>query len=778
MAISHPAEDPAEVTGHNDLHLANSKLESHSSGDNHQAQHPQASPPSPGNSTIVEGQNVPPVRIQAPTNQLNEKGGSAEEKIELTEEDCYEELGFCFPTWKKWYILTVIFWVQVSMNFNTSLYSNAIPGIAEEFSVSAQAARCGAMIFLVFYAFGCELWAPWSEEFGRWPILQLSMFFVNIWQLPVALAPNFATVLVGRALGGLSTAGGSVTLGMIADMWEANDQQYAVAYVVFSSVGGSVLGPIVGGFTEEYLDWRWSIWVQLILGGVVQIVHFFTVPETRTTIMLNRIAKRRRKENPDLNVWGPDEVVPFRERFSAKEIVVTWLRPFHMFLTEPIVLVLSLLSGFSDALIFMFIQSFALVYDQWHFSTVQIGLAFLPIGIGYLLAWLIFIPAIQRNIKEREAKPHDERAQYESRLWFLLYTAPCLPIGLIGFAWTIQGPPIHWIGSMIFAAIVGIANYAIYMATIDYMICAYGPYSASATGGNGWARDFLAGVLTLPAIPFFQNVGKSSGKNLEYASTILFCISFVLVIAVYVIYWKGPTLRKRSPFAQRLADARAENEVDGRRASASYERRKSSVATHDARLAASNVHNNDNNNEVTETSRARPGAGARTYSNQNRFFGHVNNVIYNKWAEAGRVSWCEDVAASAPKEHRSTYENMMNPQGFGLILQMISTTYKFPLKYPDTVLVAHKLLGDMTEESKFMELEAVAISQRHQRIAARFVERINFYDYRIGKTVQVPPPLLEQLTKRKAALLETQQEARRKVLDLERRVDRLIRGKA
>lgn len=32
-----------------------------------------------------------------------------------------------------------------------------------------------------------------------------------------------------------------------------------------------------------------------------------------------------------------------------------------MFLTEPIVLVLSLLSGFSDALIFMFIQSFALV---------------------------------------------------------------------------------------------------------------------------------------------------------------------------------------------------------------------------------------------------------------------------------------------------------------------------------------------------------------------------------------------------------------------------------
>lgn len=84
----------------------------------------------------------------------------------------------------------------------------------------------------------------------------------------------------------------------------------------------------------------------------------------------------------------------------------------------------------------------------------------------------------------------------------------------------------------------------------------------------------------------------------------------------------------------------------------------------------------------------------------------------------------------------------------------------------------------MTEESKFMELEAVVISQRHQRIAARFIERINFYDYRKGKTVQVPPPLLEQLTKRKAALLETEQEARRKVQELERRVDDLVRGTA
>ncbi|KIX09830.1 uncharacterized protein Z518_00911 [Rhinocladiella mackenziei CBS 650.93] len=158
-------------------------------------------------------------------------------------------------------------------------------------------------------------------------------------------------------------------------MWDADNQQYAVAYVVFSSVFGSALGPIVGGFVEQYLAWRWSIWIQLIFGGFVQACHFFLVPETRSTIIMDRVAKKRRKATVD----------------------------------------------------------------------------------SFLLS------------------------------------RSC--------------PPIHWIGSMVFATLVGIANYAIYMVIVDYMICAYGPYSASATGGNGWSRNFLAGVLTIPATPFFESEG-------------------------------------------------------------------------------------------------------------------------------------------------------------------------------------------------------------------------------------------------------------------------------
>ncbi|KAL8967853.1 MAG: hypothetical protein Q9183_002734 [Haloplaca sp. 2 TL-2023] len=477
-------------------------------------------------------------------------------KIEIKEADNYEKLGFAFPPMKRWTILSVIFAVQVSMNFNTSVYPNVVIPLTEAFQISGQAARVGQMIFLVAYAFGSELWAPWSEDLGRWPILQLSLFLVNIWQIPCALAPNFGTIVVGRFLGGLSSAGGSVTLGMVADMWEPDDQQYAVAFIVLSSVGGTSIGPVVGAFIQRYLSWHWNFWVQLIFGGAVQLAHFFLVPETRATILLDREAKRRRKAG-ESNIWGPNELK--ENRFEMREILRVWSRPFEMFVREPIVLCLSLLSGFSDALIFTFLESFHPVYEQWDFGTIAIGLAFIPINIGYFLGWFSFFPFIHRQRQIRRRDP--DALQPEARLYWLLYTAPLETIGLFGFAWTSLGPShnVHWIAPMIFSTLIAIANYAIYMATIDYMIAAYGPYSASATGGNALARDFLAGVAAMYSTPFYKNLPPP--YKLEKPTTILACLAFLVTIPIYIFYWKGPIVRAKSPFAQTLASDRKKGGV-------------------------------------------------------------------------------------------------------------------------------------------------------------------------------------------------------------------------
>jgi hypothetical protein len=42
------------------------------------------------------------------------------------------------------------------------------------------------------------------------------------------------------------------------------------------------------------------------------------------------------------------------------------------------------------------------------------------------------------------------------------------------------------------------------------------------------------------------------GRPLEYASTILACLAFVVTVPIYVFYKKGPEIRAKSKFAQSL----------------------------------------------------------------------------------------------------------------------------------------------------------------------------------------------------------------------------------
>lgn len=221
-------------------------------------------------------------------------------------------------------------------------------------------------------------------------------------------------------------------------------------------------------------------------------------------------------------------------------------RPYHMLLTEPIVLFLSLLSGFSDALIFSFLESYGYVFQQYHFSKTALGLAMTPLLIGYVLAYLSFFPFIVRDNRQRRTKDLSP----ETRLKWLLFIVTLLPLGILGFALT-SAPPLPWIVPLIFSCLIGMANYSIYYATIDYMVAAYGAFSASATGGNGFMRDFLAGMCALYTGPMYHRLG------IRTSTLVLLGISVLVCIPVYVFYWFGPTIRANSKFAEELKVQRA-----------------------------------------------------------------------------------------------------------------------------------------------------------------------------------------------------------------------------
>jgi len=115
-------------------------------------------------------------------------------------------------------------------------------------------------------------------------------------------------------------------------------------------------------------------------------------------------------------------------------------------------------------------------------------------------------------------------------------------------------------------------------------------------------------------------------------------------------------------------------------------------------------------------------------------FGHVNNVVYLRWFESARIAYFE----------RAGILSQMPEAGPILARQEID--YRFPLRYPDRLLVSATAtkLGNTS-----LAMAQRLRSHAHERaIAAEGLAVIVWFDYRIGRKA----PLSDDLRKRIEAL--------------------------
>lgn len=124
--------------------------------------------------------------------------------------------------------------------------------------------------------------------------------------------------------------------------------------------------------------------------------------------------------------------------------------------------------------------------------------------------------------------------------------------------------------------------------------------------------------------------------------------------------------------------------------------------------------------------------------------GHVNNVMYVRYAESGRVNWTRNIGQNFDQTNRRQWDELMTNRGTGLILKSITVDFKFPMTWPDRISVYHKLRYEPSESTQTMILDVAIMSEAKQRPAARCLEDIAIYDYKAGKKATLPPYMLEQ----------------------------------
>ena len=136
------------------------------------------------------------------------------------------------------------------------------------------------------------LYGKIADIYGRKFTLRIAIVIYMAGSLVCALAPDMLTLIFGRALhglggGGLSTMGAIVLGDVVAP--KERGRYYAYFAVVYTTAGA--LGPALGGFFSDHLQWSAIFWFNILLGCTALVV---------TGILLRRLPRHERPHRLDV----------------------------------------------------------------------------------------------------------------------------------------------------------------------------------------------------------------------------------------------------------------------------------------------------------------------------------------------------------------------------------------------------------------------------------------------------------------------------------------------
>ncbi|KAL1721616.1 major facilitator superfamily domain-containing protein [Schizophyllum commune] len=414
----------------------------------------------------------------------------------------------------------------------------------------------GMTLFVFGYGIGPMFLSPLTEipQIGRNPPYMISLFIFVVLQVPTVLATNVPGFLVLRFLAGFWGSPPQATVGAsISDMFAPKTRAYAMGLWGAFSVCGPVLGPIIGGFAANALGWRWSIWPLLFLTGATWIGLFILLPETSPNNILYRRRERLRRRTGNSMLYTEGERA-FASQALSTSLQMTFIRPFQLMLTEPIVLSLNIYIALIYALLYVWFEAFPLVFTNiYGFNLGMEGLAFLGIFSGVCVTYPFYCIYAKWYLEPLyEPDEHGNiRVTPEARLPPALIGCWAIPICLFWFGWT-STASIHWIVPIIGSSFFSVGTFCLFQSVVNYLPDSYPGYAASILAGNNFFRAIVGGAFPLFARAMFENLQKKNGPAafpVSWGCTLLGCLSLIMVPLPYIFFKYGRRIRHMSKYA-------------------------------------------------------------------------------------------------------------------------------------------------------------------------------------------------------------------------------------
>ena len=161
------------------------------------------------------------------------------------------------------------------------MYLPAMPSIAKDFAVDAGAVQMSLTAYTMGFALGQLIHGPFSDSYGRKPVMVVGIALFAIGSLVCASTDNVLELTWIRGAQGFAGAAAAVVIqAVVRDMFDREDFARAMSFVTLVITLAPLAAPMIGGHMAVWFGWRSIFWLLFAFALVVIVLVMWKIPET------------------------------------------------------------------------------------------------------------------------------------------------------------------------------------------------------------------------------------------------------------------------------------------------------------------------------------------------------------------------------------------------------------------------------------------------------------------------------------------------------------------